>query len=142
MKNINKLLSHFCKGWKLWHPHWFYGAAFAQLDFDWKFFTTSLCAEKMYKSCTSICSTAWHTNSKDQVCINIICNYIFTLPIQLDVTLPEGSFSHCATVWNGGIIIVGGLSSSLQPIGSCLYLSYKNNWHITTITFGRPLPPK
>ena len=61
---------------------------------------------------------------------------------QLNVTLTEGRCSHFAAVWRGGIIIGGGMNGKMVPIGSCMYLSYTDQWELTTFEFKSLLPNK
>jgi len=58
------------------------------------------------------------------------------------MTLTEGRCSHFATVWHEGIIIGGGINSEMVPLGSCMYLSYADQWHLTTLDFTPSLPKK
>ena len=64
--------------------------------------------------------------------------------LQLCVSLPEGRCSHCSAVYQGGLIIAGGLSPTLQPISSCLYLTHalSGDWNLSKFQVSPPLPPK
>ena len=66
---------------------------------------------------------------------------------QVSQTLPEGRHSHCAILYNEGLLIVGGLDSSMTPLSSVLYLQYclegeELKWKTTTVEFTPPLPAR
>ena len=69
----------------------------------------------------------------------LIEHYVY---FQLKVTLPEGRCSHFAAVWHEGIIIGGGMNDQMVPIGSCVYLSYTDQWQLTAFDFKPLLPNK
>ncbi|CAI8010527.1 tRNA wybutosine-synthesizing protein 4 [Geodia barretti] len=63
---------------------------------------------------------------------------------KLCVSLPEGRCFHsCVSCWEG-LMICGGMDSSMQPISSCLYLrhSLPDVWNLSPVHFSPPIPPK
>ena len=77
------------------------------------------------------------------VCVRLI--YITGIPflIQLDVTLPQGVHSHCAVEYCGSVIVMGGLTSTLQAVPSCtkLHCHHDKLWTVEDFVLAQPLPP-
>ena len=61
--------------------------------------------------------------------------------------LPEGRHSHCAILYNEGVLIIGGLNSSMTPLSSSLYLQPHREgkefeWKFSTVEFTPQLPAR
>ena len=62
-------------------------------------------------------------------------------------TLPCGLHSHCTILFNDGLLIIGGLNSSMIPQSSTLYLHPCEmegtiEWKLSSVTFTPQLPAR